>query len=288
MAIAGIPGLSQISQAATALSNLALITPSTNFGYQPFNSATNVSAGPSFLFNYEKENKVKLSAETTDNYLGDNTAVNDHTVKRPEIITVSAVIGEVTLIAPALSALAGVAQPVLALISTFAPSFSTSAMNVINETNAAYTEASNAVNGAIGAWNSLTGNGGPNIVNSFGEQISANQNAQQAMFSQIYGYWANQVNPDAPTLWQVQTPWSVFQTCILLDCEVTQDEETEMLTEFKLTFKMLRFVNDGATGLISAGRAANLAASVINNGSVVPNLFGNLAADFPTTSQLGI
>jgi len=268
MAIAGIQN---ISQPATALSNLALISPSTNFGYQAFNPLTGDATGASWLFHYEGENKVKLEADVTDSWLEDNTAVQDHIIVKPEIVTVRGFIGEVVILAPPILALAEAGLNVLTEIGAFSPSYSASAQIAINQTQQAFNEAFAVANSAISAWNSLTGNGGPNQVTANGEIQSSNQNNQQAMFSKIYGYWRNQVNQNTPNLFQVQTPYAVFDECALIGCEATQSEDTNMMSEFILTFKMVRLVNDNATSLASAGRAATLSASQVNNGTVVPS-----------------
>ena len=285
MALAGIP---QIAQSAEALGNLALITPKTNFGYQPFDALSGDMTGPSWLFHYEGENKVKLEAETTDNWLEDNTSVQDHTVVKPEIITVRGYIGEVVSIMPPILALAQQALMVLAPISAFSPSLSASAQIALNQSNQAFTDANNVANSAISAWNSLTGNSGPNEVTASGEIQSPNQNNQQAMFSKIYGYWRNQVNQDSPNLFQVQTPWAVFDECSLIGCEATQNEDTEMMTEFVLTFKMVRIVNENSTPLTSAGRAATLSSPQVNNGTITlspgPTVASQLSSILGSTS----
>lgn len=267
MAIAGIQN---IAQPAAGLSNLAIISPSTNFGYQAFNPLTGVATGPSWVFNYEGENKAKLEADATDNWLEDNTAVQNHIVVKSEIITVRGFVGEVTVITPPVLALAQQVLTVLGSIGAFQPSYSKTAQLAINQVQQSFNEALLAANSAVSAWNTLSGNGGPNQITANGEIQSPNQNNQQAMFSKIYGYWRNQVNQTTPTLFQIQTPWAAFDECALIGCEVSQGEDTEMMSEFLLTFKMIRLVNDNAQSLASAGRAAVLSSSLVNNGTVVP------------------
>jgi len=221
-----LPQVNSISQPAAALSNLALITPNTNYGYHAFNALTGASTGPSFLFTYELENKVRLDAEFPDSWLENNTSIQDHAVIKPEIIMVRGAIGEVTFIAPPLFPVLGQVQSALTLISTFAPGFSRSAMNTINDAEQAYNEAAAAVNGGVQAWANLTGSG-VNVVTGQGENQSISQNQQQQMFSRIYGFWRQQVNQAAPVLWTVQTPWAVFSPVGLMSAEITQGEDSE-------------------------------------------------------------
>ncbi len=280
--------ISGVQQAASALSNLSLFVTGINFGYMPINALTGAKMAPAFFFQIEGENKIHLSGETTDNYLEDNTSVQDHFIARPETFTVRAKIGEVDIIQPTLLPTSVPIQAVLGLVSAFSPSFSQAATNVINQTNQAYTEAQNAANGAVAAYSSLTGTAGPNIITGQGEvEKSPSQTKQQAMFSQIYGYWRQQANPLKPVLFVVQTPWALWTPAVLLECETTQSEETDMESEFYLTFKMIRIVNEANLGVQAIGRAANLAAPNTNNGTVSPLAAPNVTSFLQSAFQGG-
>jgi len=273
-------GFNAFSQPASALANLALITPLVNYGYHPFNALNGASLGPSFLFNFEKENKVRLRSQFPTSWLEDNSAVNDHAVNEPVLIDVHAVVGEVVMIQPPFLPIQAQAQEVLTLISTFAPGFSLSAMNVINSASQAYQAEQAAVNGGVRAWASLSGNSN-NIVTPQGELVSPSQNKQQQMFSQIYGFWNQQTNQSAPALWTIQTPYAVFTPCGLLEAQIVQDEETDTVSEFILTFLMIRILNESQGDALLQGRAANLGANPVNNGTVVPTSVGDVGGFLP-------
>lgn len=273
-------GLQSLSQPATALANLALLTPATTFGYQPFDAITGAALGKSFLFTFEMENKVKLQSEYPDSFLETNTFIQDHAVNKPAMVTVRAKIGEVVLVNPPLFPVVAQIQSALQLVSSFAPAFSESATNVINQAAAAYQQASAAVNGAVQAWANLTGSSA-NIVTPGGELVSASQNQQQQMFSQIYGFWNQQTNQAAPCLWTIQSPWALWSPMGLVDAEITQGEDTETMSEFLLTFKQIRILNDTAVDRTLLGRAANLAAPTVNNGTVVPTDVGDVGGFLP-------
>ena len=275
--------INSLSQPAAAIANLALVSPVTNIGYQPLSSTDFTTIGQAFYFHAEMDNDVDLEAEVTDNFLEDNTFANDHIVLKPPVVMVRAVQGEVTLILPSLGPLGVTVQNILPIISAFSPSFSVSAQNVINQTAQAYQEINTAANGAVSAINSLAGETGANVITASGQiQTSPTQTQQQAMFSQIYGYWFQQASFAQPTLFNIQTPYAIFTPMALISCKARQNAETVTVSEFTLTFKMVRIINDAAQQTTSIGRAANLAAPLVYNGNSVPTSSPSLSSQLPS------
>lgn len=269
MAIAGIPSL---SQAARGLSNLALVTPLLTPSYGPISSDPNsfgTVLGPSLAFDYEGENVVVLNSEITDHFLESNSTVSDNIALKPERITVHGFKGEVANNLPSFLPPLTQVMSILGAIGEFAPGFSKSATNVIAEATQAYQAAQNAVNGAVSAWNSITGGQSETVVSSSGiVSLGANQTKQQLIFSQFYGYWSSQIAGNPPTLFTVQTPWAIFTPCAIEEMRWVQDEKTQTVTDVFITFKMIRFVSTGTVQSQQvAGRAVSQYAPSIQNGS---------------------
>lgn len=259
MAIAGIQPISQLAQ---GLSNLAVVSPILSPKYGPIDIQGN-SLGPGLIFNLEGENAVHLQSEITSHFIQSNLSVQDHIALKPEIITVHGFIGEVTNLFPDFVPPQSQVQAVLASISAFAPGFSKSAMNTINSASQAYSSVKNAVNGAVTAWNSITGGQSETIINGGGIFApGASQTKQQLMFAQFYGYWRTK------TLFTVQTPWATFLPCPILEVHAVQDEKTNSMTDFFVTFMLIRFVRTqtGET-LIPTGRAVDQYAPTTQNGA---------------------
>jgi hypothetical protein len=276
-------GVPTISQAATALSNLALVTPLLNYGYGPVSAIDGTPLANPWLFTYEGENTVDLEAEVTDHYLEDNSTVNQHVALKPELITVHGFKGEVENMLPLQGPAGFLAQAVLGAVTDFQPSFSKSAQNVINQAAQAYQQAQVLANAAVGAWNTVSGNTGPTVIGSEGvEFTNPNQNKQQALFTQIYGYWRQQISQTTPVFFNVQTPWAIFTPCVLMKVRAIQPEDTDELTDFYLTFKMIRYVSTASSPLVAAGRAALSLSPSVNNGTLSlasgPSLADQLAA----------
>lgn len=250
--INSIPGL---SQAAAALSNLTLVTPLLSPGYGPIDQNGN-SLGDPLIFDYEGENVFELKSEITKNFIQTNSSVQYHIALNPEAITVHGFKGELSNLFPPGLPPATQVNAVLGAVGAFAPGFSVSAMNVINEANQTYTAISNAVKGAVNAWNSIV-NGTPT------------QTKQQQMFAQFYGYMTQQLtNGLPPVLFNVQTPWAIFSPCAISGLRAIQDEKTNTMTDFFLTFEKLRFTQVlSLDALQAAGRAITQYAPNVNNGS---------------------
>ncbi len=267
-----IPGISNLSQVAAGLSNLALVTPLLSPSYSPIDSDPNnfgKALGPPLMFITEGENTVNLQSEITDHFIETNSSVNDHYALKPERITVHGFIGEVTNTFPSLLPPATQVQAILGAISQFAPAFSQSAMNVINEASQAYQAASAAVNGAVSAWNTITGAETETFIGSQGISVlGANQTKQQLMFSQLYGYWARPLRRTVPGLVPGSNPWAIFGFCAIESVNAVQDEKTDEMTDFFVTFKVLRFVSTSSiNGPQVAGRLQQQAALTTQNGS---------------------
>lgn len=275
-----LSALAPITTAATALSNLILVSPQTVQGYQPNNPSLDVNAHqpPSLLFHYEGENTVELGSDITDHYVEDNTAIQDQWALRPEKVTVHGFIGELNDVAPkALQVIQQAAQK-LTTISAYAPGLSESALLAYNEAFFAYQIGSNAQNAGVSAWSSINGSqNGENVIGSAGigpgvnlntATVSNSQTKQQVAFQQFYAYWR------ARWLFTVQTPWAVFQNMAIESLRAVQDERTNMITDFYIQFKLIRtaqsLTNTAQLSPILQGTLANQAAAPVNLGNTTP------------------
>lgn len=265
-----LSSLANVTTSATALSNLILATPQANSGYQPQNSptknGTNAQPPKSILFHYEGEQTFTLDSDVTDHVIEDNTTLQDQIALKPEVVTTHGFIGELNDVPPAALALLKTAADKLTIIGAYTPALSVTAINAYNEAAFLYSTASNTANAAVSAWSSLTGGGS-----------SPNQTKQQLYFNLFYGYWQSR------TLFTIQTPWAIMTDMVLKTVRAIQSEETNVITDFEVTFKKLRFATTqvslalgspltGANGLptILQGRSANQGSSPVDLGTSTP------------------
>jgi hypothetical protein len=92
------------------------------------------------------------------------------------------------------------------------------------------------MNTAVSAWGALSGASSNTVIGSSGiVSKGLGQNLQQAVFQQFYLYWRNR------TLFTIQTPWAVFANMIIEELRAQQEESTRVITDFYISFKMMRF-----------------------------------------------
>lgn len=271
-----LSALAPITTAATSLSNLILVTPQADEGYQPLNKPDPTGQPserpqpPALLFHYEMENAVNLMSDITDHYVEDNTAVQDQIALMPEIVTTEGYIGELNDVVPkALRPLKFIADKLTAL-TAYAPRQTVTAQLAYAQAFFLYQTASSVADSAVSAWSTLAGgvNGGQEVVPGSGVlRAGGPQNRQQTMFQQFYGYWKRR------TLFTVQTPWAIFQNMAIKDVVPVQSGETRQITSFKVTFKMIRtaatqaFIPIGST---FQGRAKAQASGLTDLGTSAP------------------
>ena len=284
-----ISALSTVSTAALSLSNLILVSPQTTVGYQPQSADGKSQQAPSILFHYEGEQTASLESDITDHYVEDNTAIQDQIALKPEIITTHGYIGELNNVTPAALQILKTLADKLTVIDAYTPGLSVTAMIAYNEAFSLYQTGANAINSAVSAWSSINGTGGENVIGSAGiegnafnpatGEIRNNQTKQQIAFQQFYGYWKSR------TLFTVQTPWAIFKNMALKNVRAIQDAETRVITDFELSFKMMRFAATTENETTAQGRAITQSAGVVDLGTNTPTPSISMSTGL---SQMGV
>jgi hypothetical protein len=273
-----LSALAPITTAATALSNLVLVSPQKTIGYQPQNAADQTGQQPPpLLFHYEGEQSVMIQSDITDHFVEDNTSIQDQIALKPVEINTDGFIGELNDIPPKSLQLLQTLANKLTVVDAYTPVLSATALIAYTEALLLYQTTANAVNSAVSAWSSLSGQDGENVIGSNGlgqafdattGKVANNQTKQQVAYQQFYGYWNNR------TLFTVQTPWAVFQNMAIKSVQAIQDAETRVISNFKVSFKMIRFANTQSTNGITAilqGRAAAQASGLVDLGTTTPS-----------------
>lgn len=267
-----LSALSQLTTSATALSNLILVTPQQSIGYQPQNQPSQdgqtKQQPPALLFNYEGEQTVSLTSDITDHYIEDNTAIQDQIALKPETITTHGFIGELNNVTPAALEPLKQAADKLTVITAYTPELTTTEQLAYANALQAYQLSQNVSNASVAAWNSINKtNYGSTTLAGTNVTSEGLQTQQQLAFQQFYGYWRNR------TLFTVQTPWAIFKDMAILSLRAIQDSETRMITDFEVTFKMIRTATTLSTSSIGAnfeGRAAFQAGGLTDLGTSTP------------------
>lgn len=266
-----ISAITSITNAATTLGNLILVTPQNVLGYQPQNPAGSGAAytAPAILFNYEGEQSSTLESDITDHYVEDNTAVQDQIALKPIMITTQGFIGELNDIPPnEYFAGAALAAQKLTIISSYTPGLSATALLAYNEALLAYQTAANVYNNAVSTWSTINKTGGTSVISGNGISSQANQTQQQMYYQQFYGYW------NSRTLFTVQTPWAIFTDMAIMRLRAVQSAETNVISDFEITFKQIRYAKvlaDTSLNITNPdetqGRLQSLASTEVNLGT---------------------
>jgi hypothetical protein len=254
---------SDATTSITSLSNLILVTPQKNIGYQPQSTDPKTTLD-SLLFHYEGEQSVTLESDITDHYVEDNTVINDNIALRPETITTQGFIGELNNVIPEDLAVAKLLADKLTIVDAYTPQLSTTALIAFNNATQLYQIKNNAQNSIASTWSSLNKTGGLSSIDGSNVDKQPSQNKQQQMFQQFYIYWRNR------TLFTVQTPWAIFKNMAIRSLRAVQDSETRMITDFEVSFKIIRFADDVLQKKVLSDRASNQKSEVQNNGTSTP------------------
>lgn len=254
-------GLATAQATASALSNLVLVTPKKNTGYQPQNSIGSDVFLDSLLFTYEEDNEATFESDITDHYTERQETIQDQIALKPEIVKVTGFIGEINDTVP--EALQGIKTTVdkLTSLTAYLPELTEAALVNYNRAEFIYTSAKNIAEGAVRKYSS-TGDRESTISGS-GLTTGTNQNKQQVMLQQFYGYWRER------RLFTVQTPWAIFKDMAIDTIKVSQDDNA-FESKFEIQFKLMRFAETKTETLNSSNmsnRAKYQSSAPVNNGT---------------------
>lgn len=268
-----LTALASVTTAASALTGLIMVTPQSVVGYAPQNpndpdgSVSINQNAPAILFHYEGEQSVSLQSDITDHFVEDNTAVQDQIALKPIMVTTHGFIGELNNVPPLGLQTLKTAADKLTIIGPYTPQLSITAQLAYNEAFLAYQSATKLANAAVSAWssvsNAVSGSDGNAVIDAEGDlTLGSVQNEQQKYFQQFYGYWVKK------TLFTVQTPWAVFENMAILNLRAIQDAETNVITDFEVSFKQIRNAFSAFSGIPTsfAGRSASQAQTKTNQG----------------------
>jgi hypothetical protein len=274
MAAPNTANLVAATSATTAIANLLMVSPQNTVGYQPgtpSNSLTSpdgsVSPAPTpppILFHYEGEQDLTSETDITDHFIEDNTALQDNIAHKPIVVSTHGFIGELNNVPPAALGVLQQAAQKLTSIGAYAPQLSETATLAYNEAFFLYQTATDAATALVSTWSSLSG-GAQSVIGPNGLVIGANQNLQQTYFQQFYYYQQNNV------LFTIQTPWAVLQNMAIWKLRPVQDDVTDVITDFNVTFKMIRTAETasasslGNSATVSYGSQLNSQASPLTN-----------------------
>lgn len=278
--MANLSGIATLVTTLPGLSNLILVTPQSTKGFQPLNPNTadglpsQAQPPKAYVFDYEGEQAVALESDITDHYVENNISVADQIALKPELVNTFGYIGELNDVLPDFLAARKIAADKLLALSAYEPAKTTTALIALNRAVFAYQAGRNAINALASSASSLNSliseQSGQGVIGPDGFIPGGVQNKQQTAYQTWYGYWRTR------TLFNVQTPWAVFQNMAIKSLRAIQDADTAVVTGFEIQFKMIRTAQSVSTstgfanGTFRQGRAIAQSSSNTSLGTSSP------------------
>lgn len=182
-----------------------------------------------FLFDIPERESIDLSSEITDHYTENNRYINDHEIKKPIVLMLSGLIGELVFNPPeglegTLSEINNRLGTVDAYLGDLTPGFVQAAETVTVAAESAISKINQSIDRL------------QNVVDFFeGEGIETT--AQEKAYNSLYSLW------QSSTLLTVQTPWDYFIDMRITNIGFAQDADTKEISNISVSLKQLRFAD---------------------------------------------
>lgn len=206
-----------------------------------------------YLFDIDMDAEIVVNSDITDHYTEQNNPINDNWAVKPEEITLTGLVAELIQYAvPAPASQSPVPDPV-PVIPGYPPELTPQAQQDDDQTVATATLTSDAVASSQSIYGYFVDKGDK-------DQIRTTQAIVFAYFYQVIL---------GRQLVSVETPWGTMTDMALINCRTRQGPDSKSVTDFSLTFKKIRYVDDITInpGQL-AGRVAAQRAPVTQKGDV--------------------
>jgi len=178
-----------------------------------------------FIFDIIGDERMEAENRITDHYTEDNLAIQDHIAQGPDRFTLHGYVGELTTeLQEALSAIITSVDR-LGIIDSFLPEFTQQA-----------TQFYSAIASTIGTVTEIV----QQVQNAYDlfTQKDTTATKQQA----AYNYFKSMMLSNQP--FTLETPYGIFNNMYIESLRAKQDENTRYVSDFSVTFKKIRTVQD--------------------------------------------
>lgn len=192
-----------------------------------------------FQFHIEDESSVILESEITDNYLENNTAVQDHIALKPVRVTLRGFEGEISYSPrPLLTATLKVTE-VLTLVTRYLPKI----QKLDQQLDKTY-------RGLTGKDTASASDNFLNLYNLYKEF----QNLWFLTKAQARAFLFFEALRNSRAIFSVTTPYRRYDNMVIETIKAIQTGQTKDISDFTLTFKQLKFTTTQTLGQVSAER----------------------------------
>lgn len=191
-----------------------------------------------YIFDTRGEESATLESDITDNWVEDNTTMQDHIGLKPLTITLRGYVGELTnkpdvdlqqLEQKYLHLSKNEPQLSLAALNPFLPTLTTQAQYVVNRAEEVYGIYKKANRNVDRLEDRMAGVSVPDVSN------------QQKVWGRFYDIWKKRSRVT------VYTPFGVYNSMAILYLNARQDDDSSYISEFSVTFKEIRIASKIST-----------------------------------------
>ena len=212
-----------------------------------------------YIFDARGDEEVTLESDITDNWVEDNSTMQDHIGLKPISITLAGYVGELkTTPRTEEKALYETASSIMQAITPLMPVLATQSQYIFNRVQEVY-DIYNKANKTVGR-----------IEEALSEiPVPEEVSKQQQAFGKFYEMWATR------QLSTVYTPFGAYNSMAIEKIAAKQSEDGCYISEFSVTFKQVRIA--GAITVQKkkkSGRAANTLSDQVDKGVKKPEKTG--------------
>ena len=222
-----------------------------------------------YIFDTRGDEDVTLESEITDNWVENNSTMQDHIGLKPMTITLSGYVGELkTTPRTEEKAAYETVSSITQALAPLTPQLTAQSQYIFNRAQEVY-DIYKKANKTI-----------DRIENALAKiPVPDEASKQQQAFGKFYEMWATR------QLSTVYTPFGAFNSMAIEKVSAKQSEEGVYISEFSVTFKQVRIAQTINVAKKSAGRAANTLSKQVDKGVKKPEKTG-LATIFDFTAGI--
>lgn len=207
-----------------------------------------------YIFDTRGDEEVVLESDITDNWVEDNSTMQDHIGLKPETITLSGYVGELTNTPREKEqAYYETASSINQAITPLLPNLTTQSQYIFNRVQETY-DVYNKANKTV-----------ERIENTLAKiPVPQEASKQQQAFGKFYEMWKTR------QLSTVYTPFGAYNSMAIEKVTAKQSEDGVYVSEFSVTFKKVRIAKAIYTTKKQAGRAAKTLSKEVDKGVKKP------------------
>lgn len=180
-----------------------------------------------FVFDYEGDTSVNLSADITDHFSENNTAIQDHIALRPKRLILRGFVSEV--FRGSAPSLPGLLNSVNQRLETVEAYLGDNTPQMVQKMQAAVTAAANAVNTIDQSINRIN-----NIVGLL-DSAAPGTTKQQNAYAKLAALW------EKKQVFTVETPYKYYENMAIESIIFMQHEDNKYQSDITVTLKEVRF-----------------------------------------------